>query len=60
MKQEIYLGDGAYARYDGFETVLYTNDGIHTLNEVCLEPDAVQLFVKWIEAVRQMAEIENE
>ncbi len=34
-----YLGDGAYAEFDGFALVLTTENGIETTNRVVLEGD---------------------
>lgn len=36
---KVYLGDGAYARFDGFAVWVTTEDGISVQNEVCLEPE---------------------
>lgn len=33
-----YLGDGVYARFDGFAVWLTTENGIDTTNQICLEP----------------------
>jgi hypothetical protein len=46
----VYLGDGAYARYDGFNVWLTTSDGVTTTNEVCLEPEVLQQFKEFLES----------
>jgi hypothetical protein len=47
-----YLGDGAYATYDGYHIVLYTDDGIERTNQVFLEPQAFEAFFRWAETYR--------
>lgn len=37
---QTYLGDGAYADFDGRAIRIYTSDGIVERNSVFLEPDA--------------------
>lgn len=52
--KEIHLGDGAYARYDGSELVIYTSNGIHTTNSVYLEQPAISALLAFLaEAVRR-------
>lgn len=36
--KETYLGDGAYAKFDGYEVTIYTSDGIEQHNNVVLGP----------------------
>ncbi len=43
-----YLGDGAYAEFDGFGIQLTTENGISVTNRIYLEPEvyeALSLFV---------------
>lgn len=39
--KEVYLGDGAYAKWDGFTLLVYTSNGVETLNRVYLEADGI-------------------
>jgi hypothetical protein len=39
MADKVYLGDGAYASYDGFGIVLTTENGIEATNTIYLEPE---------------------
>jgi hypothetical protein len=48
-KDKEYLGDGLYARHDGYQFWLSAEDGIRVTNEVALEPDVLHAFVKFIE-----------
>jgi hypothetical protein len=40
-ERKVYLGDGAYAEFDGYSIRLYTSDGINETNNVILEPELV-------------------
>lgn len=42
---KVYLGDGAFARFDGFAVWITTEDGVSVQNEVCLEPLGVQQLI---------------
>jgi len=35
---KVYLGDGAYAEYDGYGVVLTTSNGLEITNTIYLEP----------------------
>lgn len=48
MNVVTYLGDGAYASYDGYQVRIYTSDGIRTTNEVYLEPLVLKHFMAWL------------
>lgn len=45
--EKVYLGDGVYATFNGFEIILTTEDGINISNKIYLDPhvmDALVLF----------------
>jgi hypothetical protein len=46
MNTKIYLGDGLYVDYDGYQFELYTDreDGRHT---VYLDPDVLERFISY-------------
>lgn len=48
-----YLGDGAYARFDGFSVWIYTSDGINTTNEVCLEPEVLARLLEYVAELKR-------
>ena len=49
-EQPVYLGDGAYVRWDEYgAVVLYTSDGLKETNTVVLEPEVLRNFVEWLE-----------
>lgn len=37
-----YLGDGVYVSYDGFHTILTTEDGARVENEIYLDPSVLK------------------
>lgn len=44
---KIYLGDGVYASFDGYQFCLTTEDGISITNTIYLEPKVVEAFVRF-------------
>jgi hypothetical protein len=48
-----YLGDGAYADYDGYHVVLTTEDGISVQNRVCLEPQVWHALKRYVESLNE-------
>ena len=62
MKQsDVYLGDGLYASFDGYQFVLRAprQDGDHW---VALEPGVLQVFMAFVteQAEQKVKEIKNE
>ena len=41
-----YLGDAVYYTYDGFGVMLTTEDGLHTISSIYLEPDVIAKLLK--------------
>lgn len=54
--EKVYIGDGAYVRFDGFYIWLTTENGITTTNEVALEPDVLRSFEAYIRDLRSLIE----
>lgn len=52
-KGKVYIGDGCYVEFDGFEFVLTTEDGVKVTNRIILEPQVFENFLAFIEAVRR-------
>ena len=50
VKQE-YIGDGAYANFDGYSLWIRTHNGIRTTNQVCLEPEVLKNLLQYIKQV---------
>jgi len=51
---KVYLGDGAYARFDGYALILTTEDGVETTNEIVLEPQVVMGLFAFVEKLKKM------
>lgn len=49
---KVYLGDGAYAKFDGFGIWLTTENGIEATNEIYLEPEVYAALVAFVEKIR--------
>jgi len=45
---KVYLGDGAYAEFDGYNVIVTTSDGIITSNKIFLEPEVSSALFKYI------------
>jgi len=41
-KNETYLGDAVYARFDGYHIWIYTSNGVHNSEPIALEPSVLQ------------------
>ena len=46
-----YLGDGAYAEYDGYQFWIFTHDGYRETNRICLEPHVLRTFQAFIKEI---------
>ena len=62
MKEKQYLGDGAFAEFDGNGINLSTEDGIRTTNRVYMEPEVAHNFLRYFasispEALEMMREV---
>lgn len=45
---ETYLGDGAYAKWNGQELVVHTSNGIHPTNSVYMERNEIANLVAFL------------
>lgn len=52
----VYLGDGLYAEFDGWQVRLYAHSGVSHTNEVFLEPDVLVSFLRYVEQLKQYAQ----
>lgn len=52
--QKIYLGDGAYADFDGFGIVLTTSNGIQDTNTIYLEPEVAESLKSFIVRIEEL------
>lgn len=47
MNKDLYLGDGAYAGYDGYHIWAITYNGIEDTNKVAFEPPVMDMFITY-------------
>jgi hypothetical protein len=52
-----YIGDGAYAEYDGFGFKLTTEDGIRVTNEIYLEPQVFAMLLRFAKRHIELGDI---
>ena len=57
--KKVYLGDGAYAEFDGYALVLTTENGISVTNTIVLEPEVYGALVRFVAAIEARAQSEN-
>ncbi len=65
MNNPQYLGDGAYAEFDGEQVCIFASDGERRTNQVWLEPAVAKNFLRWFcsispEAVQMMRDVIGE
>ena len=51
MEDIVYLGDGLYAKFDGYQIVLLANDPKNPTDEVYLEHDVYNKLVKYANSI---------
>jgi len=49
-----YLGDGAYADYDGYHVWVTTSNGIYKTNEIAFEPEVMESFIAYWSKILEM------
>lgn len=49
--QPIYLGDGVYAEFDGWQVWIWTSDGIRNNPKIALRRDVLQLLIAYAKKV---------
>lgn len=47
MNNKVYLGDGVYAEWNGYELILTTSNGISVTNTIVLEDAVVAALVRY-------------
>ena len=52
LMEKSYLGDGAYAKFDGYGIELTTEDGITTTNIIYLEPKTMKKLENLVEHIK--------
>lgn len=49
-----YLGDGAYADFDGYQIVLTTENGVETTNIIALEPSVMRALITYNDRINNL------
>ena len=50
--RKVYLGDGAYAEFDGYGSVLTAENGIEATDTVYFEPEVLKAFEMFVADIR--------
>jgi len=53
--EPVYLGDGLYASFDGYQIELYAHNGIRKTSSVYLDGQVLVAFLRFVEAVKANA-----
>lgn len=51
LKEISYLGDGAYVGHDGYQYLIFTDNGISQENWVALEPEAIEALMAYVKRI---------
>jgi hypothetical protein len=54
LNEKVYLGDGLYAEFDGYQIELYASDGIGKTNRVFLERAVLQSFEAYVQDLKRI------
>lgn len=49
----VYLGDGLYADFDGYQVRLYATNYVEQVSEVFLDSDVLTKFLKYIDELKK-------
>ena len=53
VRNDEYLGDGLFAKFDGFQFEVYASNGMCKTNVVYMEPSVVTAFFDYVARVRK-------
>lgn len=53
LTDRVYLGDGLYAWFDGFQIWLAASDGVEDHDSVALDPTVLRSFLFYVEDLRR-------
>lgn len=51
--KDVYLGDGLYAAFDGYQIELYAYDGMYKTNQVYLDSGVLAAFLRYVESLKK-------
>jgi hypothetical protein len=52
-EDDVYLGDGLYASFDGYQIELYASNRICKTNQVYLDPHVLAAFLRYVESLKE-------
>ena len=58
--KKVYLGDGVYVDFDGYQLVLTTEDGISTTNTIYLDTQVYNALLAYVERLKEKREGEDQ
>lgn len=47
-----YIGDGVYAKFDGYQVLVWTSNGMQSSRPIALEPEVLQALVDYDKEIR--------
>lgn len=50
---KLYLGDGAFCEFTGYNYRIFTSNGITESNEIFLEDDHIEYLFKFVSRIRE-------
>ena len=53
--EDVYLGDGLFASFDGWQVELYASNGVCKTNQVYLEPSVLKSFLTYANGLPNIA-----
>ena len=53
MENPRYLGDGVYAKYDGYQIELMANDHMNPTDRIYLDSSTLTSFLKFIDEIKE-------
>ena len=53
LPEPVYLGDGLFARFDGYQVELYASNGIAKTNVVYLDPGVLNAFLDFVKQLKR-------
>lgn len=53
--EPVYLGDGLFANFDGYQVELYASNGIAKTNVVYLDPGVLDAFLNFVKQLKRTA-----
>jgi hypothetical protein len=59
LEEPVYLGDGLYAEFDGFQIKLYAYNGERCTDRVYLNPEVLTSFFAYVKELKRFTDRET-